>query len=73
MKSKTLTSRERSQHGFTHVYRSYTCCQTRFYMFVKRMVIKITLFAIGIVLMYITILMGRGIAIREFESTGFFV
>lgn len=44
-----------------------------FYMLVKRMDIKITLFATGIVLMYIAILMGRGIAIPEFEGTGFFL
>lgn len=44
-----------------------------FYMLIKKMDIKITLFATGIVLMYIAILMGRGIAIPEFEGTGFFL
>lgn len=39
-----------------------------FYMLVKQMDIKITLFAIGIILMCIAILMGRDIAIAEFEG-----
>lgn len=40
------------------------------YMLIKKMDIKITLFAIGIILMYISIAMGNGIAIKKFESTG---
>lgn len=40
------------------------------YMLIKKMDIKITLFAIGIVLMYIAIGMGKGIAIKNFASTG---
>ena len=39
-------------------------------MLIKKMDIKITLFAMGIVLMYIAIAMGNPIAIKEFESTG---
>lgn len=44
-----------------------------FYMLIKKMDIKITLFATGIVLMYIALAMGRGIAITDFEGTGFFL
>lgn len=40
------------------------------YMLIKKMDIKITLFAIGIVLMYIAIAMGNGIDIKDFASTG---
>ncbi|MBU5592471.1 C4-dicarboxylate transporter DcuC [Clostridium sp. MSJ-4] len=40
------------------------------YMLIKKMDIKITLFAIGIVLMYVSFAMGKGIAIKNFESTG---
>ncbi|WP_106769317.1 C4-dicarboxylate transporter DcuC [Paenibacillus faecalis] len=40
------------------------------YMLIKQMDIKITLFFIGIVLMLIAILMGYGISVEEFESTG---
>ncbi|MBU3137110.1 C4-dicarboxylate transporter DcuC [Clostridium gasigenes] len=40
------------------------------YMLIKKMDIKITLFAIGIILMYIAILMGKGIDIKDFTSTG---
>lgn len=39
-------------------------------MLIKKMDIKITLFAMGIVLMYIAIAMGNTIAIKDFESTG---
>ena len=39
-------------------------------MLIKKMDIKITLFAMGLVLMYIAIAMGNPIAIKEFESTG---
>ena len=39
-------------------------------MLIKKMDIKVTLFAMGIVLMYIAIAMGNPIAIKEFESTG---
>lgn len=39
-------------------------------MLIKKMDIKITLFAMGIVLMYIAIAMGNPIAIKEFQSTG---
>jgi len=41
------------------------------YALVKKMDIKIVLFATGIVLMFIAMLMGRGISIPEFEGTGF--
>lgn len=41
------------------------------YALIKKMDIKIVLFATGIVLMYVAMLMGRGIAIPEFEGTGF--
>ena len=37
-------------------------------MLIKKMDIKVTLFAMGIVLMYIAIAMGNPIAIKEFES-----
>ena len=40
------------------------------YMLIKKMDIKITLFAIGTVLMYVSFAMGKGIAIKNFESTG---
>lgn len=36
-------------------------------MLIKKMDIKVTLFAMGIVLMYIAIAMGNPIAIKEFE------
>ncbi|SFD37226.1 C4-dicarboxylate transporter DcuC [Clostridium uliginosum] len=39
-------------------------------MLIKKMDIKITLFAMGIVLMYIAIATGNTIAISEFKSTG---
>lgn len=41
------------------------------YMLLKKMDIKVTLFATGIVLMFIAIAMGKGIAIEGFESTNF--
>lgn len=40
------------------------------WMLIKKMDIKITLFAIGIILMYIALGMGNGIAINEFQSSG---
>lgn len=40
------------------------------YMLIKQMDIKITLFFIGIALMFIAILMGNGISVKDFESTG---
>lgn len=40
------------------------------FMLIKKMDIKITLFVIGLVLMYIAIMMGNGIAIKDFASTG---
>ncbi|KAA1184262.1 C4-dicarboxylate transporter DcuC [Paenibacillus sp. FSL E2-8871] len=40
------------------------------YMLIKQMDIKITLFFIGIVLMFIGILMGNGISAKGFESSG---
>lgn len=39
-------------------------------MLIKKMDIKITLFAMGIILMYIALVMGNPIAINEFQSTG---
>lgn len=38
---------------------------------IKKMDIKIILFTTGILLMYVAILMGRGIATPDFEGTGF--
>lgn len=40
------------------------------YMLIKKMDIKITLFAIGLVLLYIAIAMGTGMGIKGFASTG---
>lgn len=40
------------------------------YMLIKKMDIKITLFAMGIILMYTAIFTGNPIAIKEFQSTG---
>lgn len=40
------------------------------WMLIKKMDIKITLFGIGIILMYIALAMGNGIAIKEFQSSG---
>ncbi|MGL4799555.1 MAG: C4-dicarboxylate transporter DcuC [Cellulosilyticaceae bacterium] len=40
------------------------------YMLVKKMDIKITLLAVGIVLMYVAIVSGQGISMKGFESTG---
>ena len=40
------------------------------YMLIKKMDIKITLFAIGLVLMYIAITVGDGLGIKDFASTG---
>lgn len=42
------------------------------FMLIKKMDIKITLFTIGIVLMFIAMATGKGIAIKDFESTGVF-
>jgi len=42
------------------------------YMLIKQMDIKITLFFIGIALMFIAIAMGNGISAKGFESTGAF-
>lgn len=39
-------------------------------MLIKKMDIKITLFSIGIILMYIAIAFGNPIALKDFESTG---
>lgn len=39
-------------------------------MLIKKMDIKITLFAMGLLLMYIALAMGNPIAIKDFESTG---
>lgn len=40
------------------------------YMLIKKMDIKITLFAIGLVLMYIAMTVGDGLGIKDFASTG---
>lgn len=40
------------------------------FMLIKKMDIKMTLFLIGIVLMYIAMAFGNGIAIKDFETTG---
>ena len=40
------------------------------YMLVKKMDIKITLFFIGVILMYIAIFAGNTIAIKDFKSSG---
>ena len=40
------------------------------FMLIKKMDIKMTLFLIGIVLMYIAMAFGDGIAIKDFESSG---
>nr|WP_307989143.1 C4-dicarboxylate transporter DcuC [uncultured Niameybacter sp.] len=40
------------------------------YMLIKKMDIKITLLAVGIVLMYIAIVAGQGISMKGFESSG---
>lgn len=40
------------------------------YMLLKKMDIKITLFFIGVVLMYIAIISGNAIAIKDFKSSG---
>lgn len=40
------------------------------YMLIKKMDIKITLFAVGIILMYIALAMGKTIAIKDFQSGG---
>ena len=40
------------------------------WMLIKKMDIKITLFSIGIILMYVAVLMGNDIAIIDFQSTG---
>lgn len=39
-------------------------------MLIKKMDIKITLFGVGIILMYVALAMGNGIAIKDFQSTG---
>lgn len=39
-------------------------------MLIKKMDIKITLFGVGIILMYIALAMGNSIAIKDFASTG---
>ncbi len=43
------------------------------WMLIKKMDIKITLFGMGIVLMYIALAMGKGISLKGFESTGLVV
>ena len=40
------------------------------YMLIKKMDIKVTLFIIGIALMFIAMIGGDGIAIKDFESSG---
>ncbi len=40
------------------------------YMLIKKMDIKITLFAIGLLLMFVGVAMGNGIGMRGFESCG---
>lgn len=40
------------------------------FMLIKKMDIKMTLFLIGIILMYIAMAFGNGIAIKDFESSG---
>ncbi len=40
------------------------------YMLIKKMDIKITLFLMGIVLMYVAMACGQGISIKDFESCG---
>lgn len=40
------------------------------FMLIKKMDIKMTLFLIGIILMYIAMAFGDGIAIKDFESSG---
>ena len=39
------------------------------YMLVKKMDIKITLFIIGLVLMYVAIATGHGLAIKDFKPS----
>ncbi|OKL37815.1 C4-dicarboxylate transporter DcuC [Domibacillus mangrovi] len=43
------------------------------YMLIKKMDIKMTLFLMGIVLIFISLGMGKEIAIKDFESTGSFL
>ncbi|MCJ8008685.1 C4-dicarboxylate transporter DcuC [Lederbergia wuyishanensis] len=43
------------------------------YMLIKKMDIKITLFLMGILLILISLAMGKDIAIKDFESTGSFL
>lgn len=43
------------------------------WMLIKKMDIKITLFGMGIILMYIALVMGKGISLKGFESTGLVV
>ena len=40
------------------------------YMLVKKLDIKITLFGVGIALMYLALIMGQDLAIKDFVSTG---
>lgn len=40
------------------------------YMLIKKMDIKITLLAVGIVLMYVALVSGQGISMKGFESSG---
>lgn len=40
------------------------------YMLIKKMDIKVTLFIIGIALMFVAMIGGNGIAIKDFESSG---
>lgn len=41
-------------------------------MLIKKMDIKISLFLMGIVLMFVAMAAGKGIAIADFQSTGVF-
>ncbi len=43
------------------------------YMLIKKMDIKVSLFLMGIVLIFISMAMGKGIAIDDFNSTGSFL
>lgn len=43
------------------------------FMLIKKMDIKITLLGIGIILMFIAIFMGKGIAMKDFKSTKLFI
>ena len=41
------------------------------YLLIKKMDVKISLFLLGVILMYAALLMGKGLAFKNFSSTGF--